>query len=107
MRRFWPILVGIVGLILLALIVVRVNLHFRVESKVQALRAQGQPTSWGELNEWLPRIDDSENGALLLENAFAEMRAFTDSRSNAVSQVRQTNTWSPEMLRVAQDFVQT
>src|SRR5882672_4630543 len=52
----------------------RVMLYREIDNRFSAIRAAGLPTSGQELNLWHRQVPDSENGALVLTQAFALTR---------------------------------
>ena len=107
--------IGRILLVLLLLLVSvfsywRLNLYFRVKSRIAAVHSAGLPTSGAELNEWLPPISDSENGALVLMEAFTNLIELTDNKSNRVSDLpylKGKEIWSPIQRALAERYVAT
>ena len=54
------------ALLAVSFIVWRVNLTHDVNTKLQAIRAAGLPTSGAELNAYYPAVPDNENAALVM-----------------------------------------
>ena len=76
--------VVLVCLLLIPLLVWRLWLVFAVDGQLKRIRADGLPTNGDELNKWYASVPDTENAALLLTNAFALQRDYSDIRSNLV-----------------------
>ncbi|MGA2686236.1 MAG: hypothetical protein ABSF51_14425 [Verrucomicrobiota bacterium] len=76
----------LLALLLVCFIVWRVNLARDVNAKLAAIRAAGLPTSGVELNAYYSAVPDNENAALVMTQAFALIRSYSDSRSNEVDQ---------------------
>jgi hypothetical protein len=70
--------------LLIPLLIWRLWLVFAVDSQLKGLRAAGLPTNGEELNKWYAAVPERENAALVLTNAFALRRNYSDSRSNLV-----------------------
>ena len=103
-------LVALVFLLLCFFVGWRVLLYREINRQFAQIRAAGFPTSGAELNSWLRPLPDSENGALVLTQAFALMRTLPDIRSNAVTKdsiLARTNQWSPETFALTETYVQT
>src|SRR5690242_7254719 len=62
----------------------RVLLYCDVRGRFARIRSAGFPASGAEFNAWRRPVPDAENGALVLMQAFALVRTFSDSRSNEV-----------------------
>jgi hypothetical protein len=75
----------LLALLLVCFIVWRVNLAHDVNAKLAAIRASGLPTSGAELNTYYSAVRDNENAALVMTQAFALMRNYSDSRSNEIA----------------------
>ena len=82
------LLVAIVGagLVLAIFVGWRINLAHNVNTKLQAIRAAGLPTSGTELNAYYAAAPDGENAALVMTQAFALIRNYPDNRSNDIDQ---------------------
>jgi len=63
----------------------RVRLSNDVARRLEALRAAGFPTSGAEWNAYYPSVPESENAALVITQAFAQMASYPDARSNLVA----------------------
>ena len=88
----------------------RVLLYRELEHRFAAMKSAGLPTSGQELNAWRLQVPDSENGALILTQAFALIRTFPDSRSNLVvapELLNRTNQWSAEVHDLVSKYVLT
>ncbi len=88
----------------------RVLLYRDVNSQFARIRAAGFPVSGAELNAWRRPVPDSENGALVLTQAFALLRTFPDARSNEVVAdkiLTRTNDWSSATRGLVEAYVQT
>jgi hypothetical protein len=72
-------------LLVISFVVWRVNLANDVNAKLATIRAAGLPTSGAELNIYYPAVPDNENAALVMTQAFALMRNYSDNRSNEVA----------------------
>jgi hypothetical protein len=97
-------------LLLLWFAVWRVLLYREIDHRFTAIRAAGLPTSGQELNVWRLQVPDSENGALILTQAFVLTRTFPDSRSNLViapELLKRTNQWSVEIYEMVSEYVLT
>jgi hypothetical protein len=97
-------------LVLCVFAVWRILLYREVNSRFARIRAAGFPVSGAELNDWCPSVPDRENGALVLTQAFALLRAFPDRRSNEVAEpsiLSHTNVWTPATRGLVEAYVQT
>lgn len=86
----------------------RLFLHSEVKGRFDLLRKLGFPTSGTELNDWLPKLPESENGATKLQEAFELKRTFSDSRSNLVIglfEISRTNLLNQADLDLAREFL--
>ena len=86
----------------------RLHLSHEVKGRVRALQRAGLPTSGAELNHWYASVPDSENAALVLTQAFALMRTFTDQRSNEISRFKpplRGRALMPEQKVLLTDYV--
>jgi hypothetical protein len=100
---------------LLCLVVVwfavwRALLYREIDRRFATIRVAGLPTSGQELNAWRLQVPDSENGALILTQAFALTRTFPDNRSNLVvapELLNRTNQWSAEIHEMVSEYVLT
>jgi hypothetical protein len=100
---------------LLCLVVVwfavwRALLYREIDRRFAAIRTAGLPASGEELNAWRLPVPDSENGALILTQAFALARTFPDSRSNLVvasELLKRTNQWSAEIHEIVSEYALT
>jgi hypothetical protein len=87
---FLPIIIGVI-----AFVSWRANLGSEVNGKLQAIKAAGLPTSGEELNKWYRAVPDSANAALVMTQAFALVRNFDDSRSNAIASFKTPSRSEP------------
>jgi hypothetical protein len=97
-------------LILCTFVFWRALLYRDVNSRLAQIRAGGFPASGTELNVWCHRVPDTENGALVLTQAFALRHTFPDVRSNEVMEIKlpgKTNNWSPNTVGLVEAYVQT
>jgi len=62
----------------------RWHLMLDVKQRVAAIKAAGLPTSAAELNDYYPAVADDQNAALVITQALALVRSYTDARSNEV-----------------------
>ncbi len=88
----------------------RVMLYHEINGRLSAIQSAGLPTSGEELNSWRGQVLDSENGALVLTQAFALVRTFPDSRSItaiAPGLLEHTNQWSAEIHEMVAEYVRT
>src|SRR5687768_70108 len=93
-----------------ALLVWRIELHFRLQSELASIRKAGLPTSGGELNAYLPKVPDSENGGVALGKAFARLHDFRGDGSNtfaAILDMEPSARWSPEARALVEQHLQT
>jgi len=87
----------------------RILLYREINSRFARIRAAGLPISGSELNSWRHSVPDSENGALVLTQAFALTRTFRDKRSNEVAEpklIDRTSPWSAENRALVAEYVQ-
>jgi DNA-directed RNA polymerase subunit RPC12/RpoP len=107
--RFGIAVGSIVLLVLCSFVVWRIVLNHEVNTQFAKIRAAGYPTSGAELNTWRAPVPDSENGALVITQAFALFRTFPDSRSNLIFHVKtgRTNQWSAETRELVKAYLQT
>ena len=88
----------------------RILLYRDVARQFDRIRSAGLPTSGAELNAWRRPLLDTENGALVLTQAFALARTFPDSRSNEVVEPKlltRTNVWTSATRALVEAYVQT
>ena len=110
LRRMSRVVKWLLCLLLVWFAVWRILLYLEIEHRFAAIRAAGLPTSGQGLNAWRRQVPDSENGALILTQAFALTRTFPDSRSNLVvapELLRRTNQWSAEIHEIVSEYVAT
>lgn len=75
--------------------------------KRQFAQMRGYPISGAELDVWRATVPDVDNGALVLTQAFALIRTFSDSRSNQVVEptlLRRTNEWHPATKVLVREY---
>ena len=109
-RHMQKAMAWLICLLLVWFVVWRVILYHEIECRFTAIRAAGLPASGQELNAWHIQVPDSENGALVLTQAFALTRTFPDSRSNLVvapELLKRTNQWSAEIHEMVSEYVLT
>lgn len=88
----------------------RFLIYLDVSRQFAQIRSARLPTSGAELNAWLRSVPDADNGALILTQAFALIRAFPDNRSNSVIEpgiLSRTNIWTAETRALVQAYVET
>lgn len=81
----WSSLVILVVLAIVLFVARRTDLANEVNVKLAAIRAAGLPTNGRELNAYYPAVPDNQNAALVMTQAFALMRTFSDGRSNEIA----------------------
>src|SRR5688572_14956574 len=104
--RIWG---GSILLLLLAFSVWRINLYLRIKSQIAAIHAAGLPASPAELGAWLPKVADTNNGALLLTDAFTNLHEFK-GRSPTLQDLTgltRHDAWSAELRAAAERYVNT
>ena len=109
-RRFLVVMLGIAGFIVISFLIWRIQIHFRVRSQLAAIRQAGFPTTGAELNNYLPQIPDSDNGALALNAAFAGLHEFRGNRSNnfaSIIDLKPSDSWSADARALVQRYLQT
>lgn len=87
----------------------RTLLAFEVHSRFARIRNAGLPTSGAELNAWRNAVPDTENGALLLNEAFLLIRTLPDNRSNEVVELKlleRANEWEPSTRASVAEYAQ-
>jgi hypothetical protein len=107
---FWLRALGLLFILaVLALLFFRIRLHFDVKAKLAAIRSAGLPTSGAELNQWLPSIHPTNNGALIITQAFSLFKSTRaiDFKSSVLPKMINTNTWSPEVRADLRNFLDT
>jgi hypothetical protein len=77
--RAWHVALGIIGLLVVLIVLLMMAQKGSVERQLEALRAQGHPTSFTELAEQHQLPDDVENAADVYLEAFAAFRGPADS----------------------------
>jgi hypothetical protein len=88
----------------------RILLYRDIAQQFARIQLAGLPTSGTELNAWRHPLPDAENGALVLTQAFALVRTFSDSRSNEVVEPKilaRTNVWASATRALVEAYVQT
>jgi len=76
--RAWQIVLGVLGLLIVLIVLYLVIQRSSVERRLEALRAQGHPTSFAELAEQLRLPDGTENAADTYVKAFNAFLKPTD-----------------------------
>lgn len=91
----------------------RLLLYYEVHTQFVRLKAAHYPVSGTELNHWLASLDDKENGALVVTQAFGFLRELSDISSNRSlfppiyeRLTRKTQLFQPTQALV-RDYVQT
>lgn len=82
------ILAALTVSLVISFLVWRINLAHKVDSELQAIHAAGLPTNSAELNDWYPKVPDSENAALVMTQAIALVHDFPDARSNELAEFK-------------------
>jgi len=96
-------------LFLCSFVLWRTLLYVEVNRRLARIRTAGLPTSGTELNDWRPSVPDSENGALVLTQAFDLTRTFPDSRSKEVvkqTPLERTNVWPKEIHALVAEYLE-
>src|SRR5688572_12899078 len=112
-KRHMPLWLRALGLLfilaIIAFLFFRIRLHFDVKAKLAAIRSAGLPTSGAELNQWLPSVAPTNNGALVITQAFSLFKSTPaiDFKSSALPEMISTNTWSPEVRADLRNFLET
>jgi hypothetical protein len=70
-RWFLGCILGLAGLVVAAVILLRLTAGSRGQNQILALKEAGLPTSSAELDKWYPYPSPSNNAALLIEEAIA------------------------------------
>jgi hypothetical protein len=99
----------LLALLLVCFIVWRVNLAHDVNAKLAAIRAAGLPTSGAELNAYYSAVPDNENAALVMTQAFALMRNYSDNRSNETAYLTflpRNQRLTPEQRKVFSGYIE-
>jgi len=99
-----------VSLLLVWFVGWRILLYREIEQRFTAIRSAGLPASGQELNAWQILPADSENGALVMTQAFVLTRTFPDSHSNSVvapALLARTNQWTADVHSLVAVFVLT
>jgi hypothetical protein len=94
-------------LLVLAFSIWRINLY--IKSQIAAIHAAGLPASPAELGAWLPQVPDTNNGALLLTDAFTNLHRF-NGRSPTLEELTgltRRDVWSAELRAAAEHYVNT
>lgn len=86
--RFCVVAFILLVVLVISFIVWRVILAHDISTKLAAIRAAGLPTSGAELNAYYPAVPDDKNAALVMTQAFALMRNFSDSRKEKIADFR-------------------
>src|SRR5665213_309254 len=112
MKRIF-LIIGVAVFALFVLLVVslywRGKLAMDVDAKVQEIRDAGLPTNGKELNAYYSAVPDSENAALVMTQAFALMRDFSDSRSNEIANFKtpaRGQLLTPEQKKLLSGYVE-
>lgn len=80
-----------------------------VDAKLQEIRAAGLPTNGKELNVYYPAVPDNENAALVMTQAFALARDYSDSRSNEIANIKipsRGQSLTPEQKNLLSGYVE-
>jgi hypothetical protein len=105
---FW-ILLGIPILLFCTFAVWRIRLGHEINTRIAKIHAAGLPASGEELNNWLPKVPDNENGAPSFQRAFGLIWMFPDARSNKVGNLLffgRTNQWTSETRAMNEEYVE-
>ncbi|MBN1257213.1 MAG: hypothetical protein JXA52_05860 [Planctomycetes bacterium] len=68
--HWWMIPLGVLLVLLIGFLCFRLSLSGQIEKRLEAIRAQGYPASFAELNAWYPATPPGENAAEIYEQAF-------------------------------------
>lgn len=83
-RKLIRITIVLLVLITLPSFVWRLYLAGVINRELAMIQAAGLPTNGKELNLWYPAVPDNQNAALVLTQAFALRRHYSDARSNLI-----------------------
>lgn len=102
--------ISLVLLVLLGLPLIgwRALLAIVINKKLTDIRAAGLPTNGEELNRWYAAVPDTENVALVMTQAFALRRLYSDSRTNLIFNFklpRRGERLSPDQSELLQGYV--
>jgi hypothetical protein len=110
-RKVHRILGVLFLLVLCSFAVWRIWLHWDVNRRLARIHAAGLPINGEELNAWRERVPNTENGALVMTQAFRLLCTFPDKRSNEVTRFRllltRTNHWPSATKQLVKAYVQT
>lgn len=101
----WGLLIGI---LIVAFTVWRVHLSHDLDRELSAIHAAGQPTSGEELDCYYTHIPDGQNAAIVMEQAFALAKNYSDNRSNELNHfkvISYDQPLSPEQVALLDGYV--
>lgn len=87
----------------------RLILSYDISRALSRIRAADQPTNHEEIDAWQGSVPDHKNAALVMEEAFALIRTFQDSRTNEVYRFkipRKVESIDSGQLRLLADYVE-
>jgi hypothetical protein len=84
-RRIIRVAIILLTLVGLPLAGWRLYLARTINKELALIRTAGLPANGEELNRWYAAVPDSQNAALVLTQAFALRRNYSDSRSNLIN----------------------
>lgn len=96
-------------LLVLSLLYLRGKLAMDIDAKLQEIRAAGLPTNGRELNAYYSAVPENENAALVMTQAFALTRDYSDSRSNEIANFKipsRGQSLSPEQKNLLSGYVE-
>jgi hypothetical protein len=110
-RKFIIICVVIFAFVfvIVSLLYLRGKLAMDIDAKLQEIRAAGLPTNGKELNAYYPAVPENENAALVMTQAFALTRDYSDSRSNEIANFKipsRGQSLSPEQKKLLSGYVE-
>jgi hypothetical protein len=89
---------AMVLIIAFGVMIFRMLLNAELKEKLDAIRAQGYPTTLAELNDYYPAVPDSENAAELYQQAFSLFRDTDDEIFKKKSKKITITTSSDELF---------
>src|SRR5579871_2306994 len=109
-ETYFGILIGLLVIVPCTYAVWRIVAARSANNELARLRAAGQPTSRVELSAWIAKVPDAENGALVMQRAFALLRKLPDTNDQLLveeSYLGRTDDWPSATRELVEEFLQT
>lgn len=107
-HKITRVAIALVVLLVLPLVAWRVYLSLVINKQLAKIRAAGLPANGEELNHWYAAVSESQNAALVLTQAFALRRDYSDSRSNLINDFKlpkRGEALAPEQIELLKGYL--